>query len=266
MGAAPSSFVGGRDLDALGSVTRWEARIARACQLAVERPAVSEPLNFYAELARLQLHLIENNREHRPGRDLAALIPSFLEELGRVGPPAFSNRLATLSSEESWSDLIETYWRTGGSEPGDDNAVRLFVIEAVLQPFAEVTPHEAPNRTSPTCPTCAGRPLLGVLREEGHGARRSLLCGLCLTEWPAMRLVCCVCGESTFDRLPVFRAEQVVGVRVDVCESCRTYLKTIDLTQDGSQVPIVDDLATLPLDLWARENGYRRARPNVLRL
>ena len=81
-----------------------------------------------------------------------------------------------------------------------------------------------------------------MLREAGHGAKRSLLCGLCLTEWPSMRLVCAGCSESQFEKLPVFRADEYDAVRVDACESCRTYIKTIDLTGMGAAVPVVDDL------------------------
>ena len=45
-----------------------------------------------------------------------------------------------------------------------------------------------------------------------------------------------------------------------------TYVKTIDLTRDGLAVPVVDDLASVTLDLWARERGYQRLYPNLLRL
>jgi formate dehydrogenase maturation protein FdhE len=41
-------------------------------------------------------------------------------------------------------------------------------------------------------------------------------------------------------------------VRVDVCDTCHSYLKSIDLTKTGLAVPVVDELATMPLDLWAR--------------
>jgi FdhE protein len=78
--------------------------------------------------------------------------------------------------------------------------------------------------------------------------------------------MCAACGESRFESLPVFRAEEFDAIRIDVCESCQTYMKTVDLTKDGTAVPIVDDIASLPLDLWARDKGYRRTRPNVLRL
>ena len=39
---------------------------------------------------------------------------------------------------------------------------------------------------------------------------------------------------------------------------------TIDLTKDGLAVPCVDDIASVSLDLWARERGYTRIKDNVL--
>ena len=114
------------------------------------------------------------------------------------------------------------------------------------------------------CPVCGEVPVLGVLREEGHGSKRTLLCGLCLMEWDYLRLVCPACGEQEFESLPVFTAEQFPHVRIEACETCRIYLKTIDLTKDGHAVPPVDDIATVLLDVWARERGYARLRPNLL--
>ena len=78
--------------------------------------------------------------------------------------------------------------------------------------------------------------------------------------------MCPACGEQQFDALPVYTAEQFAHVRIDACESCRRYLKTIDMTKNGLAVPIVDDLASVSLDLWARERGYTRLRPNLLRM
>jgi FdhE protein len=107
-------------------------------------------------------------------------------------------------------------------------------------------------------------PVLGVLREGGHGSKWTLLCGLCLMEWDYLRLACPTCGEQEFESLPVFTAEQFPHVRIKACETCRIYLKTIDLTKDGHAVPPVDDIATVSLDVWACERGYARLRQNLL--
>jgi FdhE protein len=247
---------------------RWDKRIARARKLADDHPAVAEPLCFYADLARLQHALLSK----ADWRSISRVASSFVADLSRVSPPAIAEKLRMLTpvSEHHWAELIDTYWSSGGREPADVDELPLFVVEAVLQPFAEVRARQkdapAEAKRQDRCPHCTGVPIVGVLREEGHGARRSLVCGICLTEWPALRLMCPACGESRFERLPVFRAEEFDAIRIDVCESCQTYLKTVDLTKDGAAVPIVDDIASLPLDLWARDKAYRRARANVLRL
>ena len=106
--------------------------------------------------------------------------------------------------------------------------------------------------------------VVAVLREEGHGAKRFLLCALCLHEWECLRIVCPFCGEQDFDKLPVYTAEQFSHVRIDACDRCHHYIKTIDLTKDGLAVPCVDDIASVSLDLWARERGYTRIKNNVL--
>ena len=78
-------------------------------------------------------------------------------------------------------------------------AARTFVVEAVLQPYAEAAATGRRERAdrpltsgplSPRCPVCSGQPCLGILREEGQGARRMMLCGRCLTEWDYLRVVC----------------------------------------------------------------------------
>jgi FdhE protein len=55
-------------------------------------------------------------------------------------------------------------------------------------------------------------------------------------------------------------------VRVEACESCRCYLKSVDLTVNGLAVPVVDELATVALNLWAEESGYVKLETNLLGL
>jgi FdhE protein len=61
-----------------------------------------------------------------------------------------------------------------------------------------------------------------------------------------------------------YSASEIEHVRADVCDTCHTYLKCIDLTKTGLAIPVVDELATVPLDLWAREHGYAKLQINLL--
>ncbi len=266
----------------------WDARAARARKLAIQHPSTCDVLTFYAGLAAYQQSLQPFPPSTRPfdlpfsaaiDLDAAlAAVPGFLDWLPGMAP----TRLAEAATEAGrlspavWRDLMQRHLAHEDPEgiSGDDRIG--FIVEAVLQPFAEAVaiglrggvhrterqPEARPSR----CPVCGGVPGVGVLREEGQGARRTLVCTFCFTEWEYLRVVCPACDEQRFDALPVYTADAVSHARVDACDSCRRYLKTIDLTKDGLADPMVDDLATLPLDLWAREQGYQRLRPNLLRL
>lgn len=267
-----------------------EARALRARTLAGRLPQSSEPLAFYAALIELQRSVAATHprvllREPAPFHDAldaeaaADAMPALLTGLLPFAPPPVVTAVRAMLEEghAEWRHLAHTYWR--GERDGDP--LRLFLAEALLQPFAEsAARHVGADRpdvgaafrrpmTPPTdsvCRICADRPVVAVLREEAHGARRSFVCGFCLTEWAASRIACPSCGEQQFDKLAVYRAEELPGVRVDACDTCRTYLKTIDLTLDATAIPVVDDIATVTLDLWAREQGYHRLRSGLLRL
>jgi len=131
-----------------------------------------------------------------------------------------------------------------------------FFWRVVMQPYAE--------HSRKPCPSCGSKPVVGVLRGEGDGAKRALICSLCGSEWPYRRLICANCGEEDKEKLPVFVAEQIDYIRVEACDTCGTYLKSVDLTKDGFAVPEVDEIATVALNLWADERGYTKIEVNVL--
>ena len=85
--------------------------------------------------------------------------------------------------------------------------------------------------------------------------RRTLLCSLCLAEWTFPRTRCPACGEERAEKRPHHVSESWAHVRVEECGSCRTYVKAIDLREVGLAVPVVDELASIDLDLWAVEQG-----------
>jgi formate dehydrogenase accessory protein FdhE len=104
----------------------------------------------------------------------------------------------------------------------------------------------------------------GVLRPEGDGGKRYLFCALCSHEWEFRRIVCVACGEEDEKKQAVYIAKEIGHVRVEACDTCHFYLKTVDLTKDGHAIPIVDELAAIPLDLWAAEHGYRKIHTNLI--
>jgi len=174
----------------------------------------------------------------------------------------------SLLPSDSWVASLEAYWEHAGRYDQQVGALAQFLARAFLQPYAEFRAAQTPGApvvmTMRVCPSCGSRPLLGVLRPEGDGGKRFLLCSFCSQEWEFRRILCPTCGEEAEGKLPVYIAEQLPHIRVEACDTCKFYLRTVDLTKDGHAIPLVDDLAAIPLSLWAHEKGYSRLQPNLL--
>jgi FdhE protein len=264
----------------------YDSRIRRAERLAALHPFTQEVLTFYKKISEFQENLYarmlsggklrrvdKNVPSSRQELQIEGLLPHFQEFLkfAATSAPvtlAESARQLSTQSPEAWANILQDYWATSGRDDRPNAAFDQFLPRAFLQPYAE---HLAGDRTADEtsafpslCPLCGARPLLGVLRPEGDGGKRFLLCSFCLREWEFRRIFCSTCGEETETKLPVYVAEQFPYIRVEACETCKFYLRTIDLTKDGNAVPLVDDLAAIPLSLWAEEHGYSRAQPNLL--
>jgi formate dehydrogenase accessory protein FdhE len=264
----------------------YDGRIRRAERLAALHPFTQEVLTFYKQIAEFQKNLYarmlsggilrgvdKNLPALRQELKIEGLLPHFQEFLKLVAtnaPVTLAESARQLSSQppEAWARILQDYWATSGRDNRPNAAFDQFLPRAFLQPYAErLSAVRAEDDTAgfpSLCPLCGARPLLGVLRPEGDGGKRFLLCSFCLREWEFRRIYCSTCGEETETKLPVYVAEQFPYIRVDACETCKFYLRTIDLTKDGNAVPLVDDLAAIPLSLWAEERGYSRAQPNLL--
>jgi FdhE protein len=248
----------------------WDLRIARASELIEKHSAATELLRFYEQLARFQKSVSERLADTED-HDVAVLIrffPDLLSLVQRVGSAQLKQTADSLTrtSKEDWRELLNGVWQ---HDPGHKEIASeyLFFAKALLQPYAEVLAKKATGVQETTgsalCPFCGSKPQVAVLRPEGDGGKRSLVCSLCSTEWAYRRLVCPSCGEEHKDKLPVFVADEFDYVRVDACDSCHTYLKSIDMTKNGRAVPIVDELATISLNLWAQEKNYHKIETNL---
>jgi FdhE protein len=264
--------------------TVYDAHIERANRLSSPHSSATEFLEFYKYVASFQKLLHANiaaAHEVKPSSvsspredlDLSVLLPyfrGFLSVIQQHAPSALaeSARQMALLPSESWIASLEAYWKHAGIYDQQVGAFAQFLPRAFLQPYAEfrgaLVPRAPLVGTTRLCPVCGSRPLLGILRPEGDGGKRSLLCSFCSQEWDFRRILCPTCGEEAEDKLPVYTAEDSPQVRVEPCDTCKFYLRTIDLTKDGHAVPLVDDLAAIPHSLWAHEQGYSRLQPNLL--
>lgn len=155
---------------------------------------------------------------------------------------------------------LQVFWSNGHHD---------YIARALLQPYAEVlrARNVSPDRVHSRghCPFCGGAAWVAVRRPEpeADSGFRYLQCSLCGLEWKINRIFCPACFEEDPHKLPQFQNDVHKNVRIEACETCRRYVKSIDLTIDARPVPAVDDLISLSMDLWATESGYTRLEPGL---
>ncbi len=104
------------------------------------------------------------------------------------------------------------------------------------------------------CPVCGSRPGLAVLDAEG---RRSLYCSFCRHQWRAPRIFCANCENTRASELHYFFSEDEKDLRVDVCNRCRHYIKSIDQRALARPVYLpLEQITSLHLDMIAADKGY----------
>jgi len=267
------------------NATEWQRRINRAEEMAARHASAPEILRFYAAVARFQAELYrEIERSEWAGkaassvdpfalwldREVAGGLRRFLPVVERSGPAKLQEAARQLAArdEQSHLQLLSTFWEGDGTATASETDN--FFARAYLQPYAVGIRTRAKLRwTGPTafvCPFCKRKPGLGVLRPLGEGSQRSLICSFCLAEWEFRRIVCAACGEEDPLKLPIYTAEELQHVRVEACDSCKSYIKTVDLTKSALGEPVVDEMASVALDLWAQTRGYAKLQVNLLQL
>ena len=258
----------------------WNSRIRRATQLSSEGGPTTALIKFYATLLGLQRDLYEAVRTTTPSgmtgsleSDLSSLrgyIPPLLNGVAAMAPSALAQEAVRLGASDSeLENALVAYWEA----PSDTQ----FFPKAILQPYAqwlaeqEIAPRGRPRPHDQTrCPFCGGTPQVSILRQSSDpsmpGGNRELLCATCLTTWPSGRVLCANCGENDERMLGYFKPAAYEHLRIEACDSCRHYVKSVDLTRLGFAVPLVDEVASAPLDAWARDHGYSKTELNLIGL
>ena len=104
------------------------------------------------------------------------------------------------------------------------------------------------------CPICGSPPVLSILNSSGD---RSLICSFCWNPWSAKRLFCPFCENRDSKTQHYFYEEGEKDFRVDLCDSCKKYLKTLDCRETGRMIyPPLEQISSLHLDYKAQEMGY----------
>lgn len=239
--------------------TIWTAHRGRAKKLNSEatNPLLTRYIELVSVQAKLSSILIQTLDVPHTGdhtlvsyfnrgalRPLLALAAREVAAKGQTEPTGESLELL----EELWNQVEEF------------NYPRDFAARLVLEVYAtELSglPHKEMETTPNRCPHCGFPILCLIAREEGMGRRRSAVCSLCSGEWAVSRLGCLRCGEQDASKLPVFSFDAWTHIRVEGCDSCGGYLKSIDRTKDSEALPVPDDIGSGAINIWAFEQGYQ---------
>jgi hypothetical protein len=156
----------------------------------------------------------------------------------------------------SWYEAVRK-----GAAPLVDDAVGLeSVLQQAMRPFLTRAGDAVMARSDLAawkrgfCPLCGGEPDLAVITAA---ADRLLICARCAARWPFDQITCPFCLNSDRTRITSF-ASRDGQYRIYACDMCERYLKAYDARRATRPVmPVVDGVATLPLDAAAIQKGYK---------
>jgi len=145
---------------------------------------------------------------------------------------------------------------------GADGAALRAVAALLPMPFLHACSRRlgssAANWLDGYCPLCGAWPAFAEVR--GIERARYLRCGRCGEEWLIHWLYCPFCALADHDQLVSLVPQTGAPARlIEACKRCGGYLKSFTLLQGTDAFGVmIDDLASVDLDIAAIEQGYRR--------
>ena len=273
----------------------WESRRRRAAALEASHAFVGELLRLYrAMLPQQEAAYVQASESPPAPARIAAfvadtVVPGIVKAVATAGPGRLGGDISDRIAQKG-AQAIVAGWMFGDEQSPPERFLARAALSPVLEALGARASPAFPGRRDRThCPTCGGPPQLSYFSRSSDdlasGGRR-LICARCHGEWGYPRMTCPSCGEASGSRLPIYgeagtaaselggvirglgpqrRSEAVFPhVRIEGCSSCRRYLLNVDLATEPAAVPLVDELAALPLDLYAREQGLTKITPNLM--
>lgn len=150
-------------------------------------------------------------------------------------------------------------------EAGIDGLTLLFIGINTAKPFFESVSESLASEIEDnlwqkgSCPVCAGRPLMTKLRRQD--GKRIFQCWICGSNWQFPRIKCPFCENEDEASLRFFFTDEKSPFRVDVCDKCKGYIKTLDerkISEGREPDLVIEDIVSGYLDIMAEEEGYNR--------
>jgi FdhE protein len=265
----------------------WASHRQRAEALRGRYPFAGEVLGLYVAL--LDVWELAGD-DPPPPRDLVAwaaerVLPQVVKATEAAGPQPLAEAAREFLAAGGVERPLAT-WLAGGELPSVE---RYLARAALCAPLVALGPDagaacadDPAPRGDRYCPCCGGLPQVSVRGGtddplvSGH---RYLRCARCGQRWSYAAGSCPSCGETSGAKRTVY-AERHAGpvvardgdapeatfphLRIDACTSCERYLIDVDLGRDPRAVPEVDELAALPLDLYAADRGLTKITANLM--
>ena len=269
----------GQILDLLGKI------MAKQCEFSSKTRI--EPVVIAKDVAQARLEIgepvlsrtdfpVDVSSASELFKELCEILSSVDKELGKeIAKIQSSLKKRELALEEMFQDVLAGGHRLSelSEELSLDKDVMLTLVMASLKPSLEATAAHVADMLEDAswaglgCPVCGSSQAISELRkpkqngskDTAEGAERILHCSFCGSEWRATRLGCTFCRNTDAESLRYLYIEDDDAYRIDVCEKCKKYIKTVDSSAISHEtVPAVEDIATLHLDIIAEEEGYER--------
>jgi FdhE protein len=231
----------------------WDA----AVPARPEAPQLTDPLLAHATLA-VEVGAVRS------------LLRRLIRAASRDGTPQMVTLRSVLDTDSEVLTLFtaslcqssEAITEAAASCGADAGALEA-VIALLSVPFLRACNRELASSISPSwlegyCPLCGAWPAFAETR--GIERSRFFRCGRCGGEWHARPLWCPYCRMDDHNALASLVPENAgLNAVIEGCRSCRGYVKTFTRLQGcPPSTVMLDDLASVHLDVAALEQGYMR--------
>jgi FdhE protein len=191
--------------------------------------------------------------------------PKMGAEIPRMREAAETGALALKDLLSRHYDM--SYLKQATERCGVNQGVLSFLVRISVKPCLEIQMEQLRGLVDLEawlqggCPLCGSSPQMAQLRDEE--GKRYLQCSFCGCQWRWERITCPYCSNKTFDSLHYLCSDEEEAYRVDLCDQCKGYIKTIDSRKlDYEPFLDLEDIVTIHLDILALEKGYRRPSPS----
>ncbi len=240
-------------------------------EIIAEKPHLAEPFRVYERVQRFidavrSLGLPQDTEQNAYPPEFAALVINRFSSVLELPEGSLSPLCQALELREIDFTRLPLLEVPAFSLPyaEDDLSTILFLIS---KPFF-VGRHEACGIDDlywegGRCPLCNAQPALALL---AGNRRRMLYCSFCGTTGSFKRVQCPVCLNLNTAQLHSYTFTGEEDYSVQICDVCRSYVKTVAGSTMSRIAPDIADLISLPLDILIQQKGYRRRSPNPIGL